>query len=229
MSESQENASTEPSVSILFKLAFEALGVTPPEVAKKIGTENAKIYNVLNDKFKPGYETVNAILKAYPLINANWLLKGQRPILFDSGTETADVADSPKIVMLPLLLASANVATVDNDSTYPVLTFNDPKMLADCVVVKLTDSSMLPRYPAGMRLVARPVKTADWEYLNSVLVLVQYCSTLVMRRIRENELLMKDFLTLYADSTDGGFVSVKRNDLQRIWQVVDIVGVDSLL
>ena len=204
----------------LFRLAFEALNETASSVASEIGTENAKIYNILTGKFKPGYGTINAMLKAYPRLNANWLMKGQRPILHESGVQ---------IIGVPLS-GMARIPLIDSTDSYvdtkpPTMNLlNGERDLRDCVVIRLTDNSMAPRYSFGTRLLSRPIPQQDWDYINSKLCVILYRKVFVMRRIKENELPSKNFLTLYADSSDGGFVIVKRDDLRSIWEVLEIVG-----
>jgi repressor LexA len=223
-----ESTNNEVNFSKWFADAFAALDVNPAEVAKKIGINNAKLYNILSGKFRPGYETVQQILNAYPRLNANWLLKGQLPILHNSGAEIVGVASNQKLLTLPLLFPTSHFDSMSVTDTYSVLANDPTQSFSDCVVVKLTDSSMSPRYPPGMRLLARPVKTADWDHINSTLTLVLYRTTLVVRRIKENELPTKNLITLHADNSDSGFVIVKREDLRSLWQIIDIVGVDLL-
>jgi repressor LexA len=215
---------TEHSFSTWFTEAFKMLDVTPSEVATRIGIPNAKIYNIVNGKFRPGYETIQQILEAYPRLNANYLMKGQLPILHISGAEIVTYG-SIESLKLPLFLApNFNPSSMNVTETYPVLTNGKPvDQLLNNVVIRLTDNSMSPRFVADTYLQATPVPAADWEYLNSVYVAVLYRNTFVVRRIRENELLTRNYLTLYAESADSGFVHVKREDLQSIWRIVSIV------
>lgn len=203
-----------------FSEAFKALDVTPSEVAKKIGVENAKLYNIVNGRFKPGYETIQQILTAYPRLNANWLMKGQKPILHESGAQIVGVPMGG-MVRVPLFDATTDY---DNSRQTTMNILNEEKDLRDYVVIQLTDDSMGPRYVRGMKLLARPILQQDWDYVNSMLVVVLYRTTFVMRRVKENELPTRNYLTLHADAPDAGFVHVKRDDLRSIWEVVDIVG-----
>lgn len=220
------NMSTKPSITEekhieWFKQAFDALDVNPSEVAKKIGVVNTKLYNILNGVAKPGYDTIQQILTAYPRLNANWLLKGQKPILHHSGVEIVGVPLSG-MARIPLIDATDNYTDTTKPPTMNLL--NDERDLKDCVVIRLTDNSMSPRYTKGTRLLARPIPMQDWDYVNSKLCVALYRTMFVMRRIKENELPSKNFLTLYADSPDAGFVIVKRDDLRSIWEVLEIVG-----
>lgn len=210
-----------------FQEAFKALDVTPSEVARKLGVENAKIYNIVNGKFKPNFTTIQQVLAAYPRLNANYLLKGQKPILESSGAEIVGAPANSNTLTLPLVVPTDNYANT-NPETFTILVQDQEFSYSECVVVRITDSSMLPRYPVGMKLLACPVPVADWDYLNSSLVLVLYRSMLVVRRVKENELVSKQVLTLYADSEDSGFVTVRRDDLRSIWRIINIVGVDVL-
>lgn len=220
MQKEQNKPIDELNFPELFRLAFEALGENGSEVAKKIGTENSKVYNILNGKFKPGYDTVSAILKAYPRLNAAWLMKGQKPILHESGVQIVGVPVGG-MARVPLFESTTNYDSTQQ-ATMDLL--NDERDLRDCVVIRLTDNSMAPRYVKGTRLLAKPIPQQDWDYVNSKLCVILYRTTLVMRRIKENDLTGRGYLTLYADSPDSGYVAVKREDLRSIWEVLEIVG-----
>ncbi|MBO0951048.1 XRE family transcriptional regulator [Fibrella forsythiae] len=211
-----------------FKILFSELGVNANEVAVKLGESNGKFYNILTGKAEPSFKTIQQLTEHYPLINADYIIRGQLPVLHKSGAVIEGGGGSARgKIELPLFEAGTGYAGQQDTYTLPVLE-KSAGSYSSAVVIRLTDNSMQPRYPVGMRLLARPVPVADWDYLNSALVMVLYRSTLVVRRIKENELVLKDLLTLYADNDDSGFVTVKREDLKSIWQVVDIVGVDTM-
>ncbi|MBO0950854.1 XRE family transcriptional regulator [Fibrella forsythiae] len=219
--QNKQNSISETDYVNWFTEAFKALEVTASEVAKRIGVDNAKIYNILNGKFKPGYGTIQEILTAYPRLNANYLMTGKLPILHNSGAEV--VGTGLIYIYLPVIVPP-NDASMNNE-TYPVLLReNNKDNLADCVVFRVTDSSMSPSFRPSTVLLARTVPIVDWEYLNSVLVAVSYRSVLVIRRVKENDLLTKGYLTLYADNEQAGYVHVKREDINSIWRVLEIVG-----
>ncbi len=214
----EEISETAPYADWL-KQAFDALEVTPVDVGKKVGESPQKYYKVLRGEARPSFDTIQQLLSAYPRLNANWLLKGQKPILHESGVLIVGVPASG-VTRLPLH-ETTNSYNETPAETMSLL--NNDIDLRNCVVARLTDDAMGPRYVKGMRLLARVVPQQDWEYTNSGLFLVLYKSTFVMRRIKENELISKDYLTLYADSPDAGFVTVKRDDLRSIWEVLEIV------
>ena len=219
---------TSSTYSDWFAQAFKALDVTPNEVAVKLGINNVKLYNIVNGKAKPGYETIQEILMAYPRLNANWLLKGQKPILHESSAVIIGPGNQlTSNISLPLYEAGNGYTISEETYSLPVLE-EQAATYSSAVIIRLIDNSMLPKYPAGMRLLAKPVPVAELDYINSMLVMILYRSTLVVRRIKENDLIGKGYLTLYADSDAAGYVLVRRDDIKSIWQVVDIIGVESL-
>lgn len=210
-----------------YRKLLEALGLNANEFANEVGFHNTKSYKFLKGESDPSYRTIQEILAKFPQINANYLVKGQLPILHRSGVEIVG-AGHTKVsqVSLPLLEPTTDFHSSNGNYDLIVTESSDYN---DAVVIRVTDNSMTPRYVPGMRLVARPVPVDDWEYLNSSLVLVLYRNVLVLRRIKENELVTRNYLTLYADSDTAGFVHVKREDLRSIWKVFDIIGAGSEL
>lgn len=207
----------------LFIDAFSALDVTASEVASKIGVANMKIYNIINGKFRPGYETVQQILAAYPRLNANWLLKGQLPILHSSNAQIVD--SGLNFVSLRFLVTTDNFLDTMSQE-YRILIPNgvDAQAYSDTVVINITDDSMLPRLPAETKLLARPVAVNDWEYTSGGLYAVLYRTNFVVRRIKGNDLPTQHMLMLHADNETYGYVHVKRDDIKSIWKVLEIVG-----
>lgn len=216
----KEETSQIAPYAVWLQQAFEALEVTPYDVGKKVEESPQKFYKILRGEARPSFDTIQQLMKAYPRLNANWLIHGQKPILHESGAVIVGVPASG-MARIPLIDATDNYTT-NQQTTMNFL--NDERDLRDCVIIRLTDNSMAPRYMKGTRLLARPIPQQDWDYVNSKLCVVLYRTTFVMRRIKENELPSKNFLTLYADSPEAGFVIVKRDDLRSIWEVLEIVG-----
>ena len=56
----------------------EALGTNYNELAKAIGLDRPdKFYNIRSGKNNPNYETLQAIVKAYPQVSCKFLLTGE--------------------------------------------------------------------------------------------------------------------------------------------------------
>jgi hypothetical protein len=209
-----------PDYAVWFRKALDALEINANDVSKKTGDNNLKYYNILNGKVRPSFDTIQQVLNAYPRLNANWLMKGQKPILHESGVQIIGIPVKD-LARLPMIDTTENY---EQAQQHTVDLLNDERDLRDHVVIQLTDNSMAPRFTKGTKLLARPIPQQDWDYVNSKLCIVLYRTVFVMRRIKENELPSKNYLTLYADSPDAGFVIVKRDDLRSIWEVLEIIG-----
>ncbi len=59
------------------KALIDKLGMTTYQFAKEIGYERKeKIYNLVNGKTQPGWETIEDIIERFPELNGDWLLRG---------------------------------------------------------------------------------------------------------------------------------------------------------
>ena len=57
-------------------------GLSAYQLAKNLGYEGPqKLYKLVQNKSKPGYETLMDILDKYPELRAEWLMRGQEPML----------------------------------------------------------------------------------------------------------------------------------------------------
>ena len=56
-------------------------GLSAYQLAKNLGYEGPqKLYKLVQNKSKPGYETLMDILDKYPELRAEWLMRGQEPM-----------------------------------------------------------------------------------------------------------------------------------------------------
>lgn len=83
--------------------------------------------------------------------------------------------------------------------------------------------TMSPQLVSGARVMATPVAEGDWVYQSGGVYAVMYRDYLVVKRIRENNLLTHQQLTLYSDHPNGGSVTISADDLRGLWKVVRIV------
>lgn len=58
------------------KKFIKAKGITASELADTIGVQRSNVSHVLNGRNKPGSVFIEKLLKAYPDLNARWLLIG---------------------------------------------------------------------------------------------------------------------------------------------------------
>lgn len=64
-------------------------GLSAYQLAKNLGYEGPqKLYKLVQNKSKPGYETLMDILNKYPELRAEWLMRGQEPMLLSDEAPT---------------------------------------------------------------------------------------------------------------------------------------------
>ena len=72
------------------KLLIEQMNMTTYQFAKELGYERKeKIYNIINGKSQPGWETIEDIVGRFPQLNGDWLLRGSGEVFkSESSTKT---------------------------------------------------------------------------------------------------------------------------------------------
>lgn len=50
--------------------------ISANEMARRVGGSRTKVYNAINGKVSPGFETIEAILSTFPDVSAEWLVRG---------------------------------------------------------------------------------------------------------------------------------------------------------
>ena len=55
----------------------------PSAFAESIDRTPQTLASILKDRNKPGYDLLEAILLAYPSVNANWLMRGKGPMMLN--------------------------------------------------------------------------------------------------------------------------------------------------
>ncbi|GAA4441047.1 hypothetical protein GCM10023091_25580 [Ravibacter arvi] len=210
---------------------FEALGITIYQIAKDLGENSSKFYNILNGRANPSYDTIARILQSYPQVSADYLLRGVLPVLRDGNARVRQTAvDEPyrDVPYLPVKFHATFVETYTEGFGYA--DFGAYQVHKDAVgflkkpvVIEVSGNSMSPQLVDGARIIATEVNQGDWMYQSGGVFAVVYRDFFVVKRIRENELLTRQYLTLHSDNPLGGSISVPAQDLRGLWKVHGIV------
>ena len=213
------------------KHVFDALGITIYQIAKELGENPSKFYNILNGRAKPSYDTIMSLLACYPQISADYLIRGTLPVLnspeanarvMESNDDTAEVPFVPVRFYATFVESYADGAGVTDTELFrvrkPVL-----KGHKRAVVLEISGSSMSPQLAHGAKVLAVPVNESDWEYQSGGVYAVMYRDYFVVKRIRDNELITRKYLTLHSDNPNGGNVTVPLQDIRGMWKIVTIV------
>ena len=214
------------------KQVFDALGITIYQIAKELGENPSKFYNILNGRAKPSYDTIMSLLACYPQISADYLIRGIMPVLNppEGNAQLMAVSDDDTIEVpfVPVKFYATFVESYsDTIRSTDTEMFRVRKPLArghkNPVVLEISGSSMSPQLTHGAKVLAVPVSENNWEYQSGGVYAVMYRDYFVVKRIRDNELLTRQYLTLHSDNPNGGNVTVPLRDIRGLWKIVAIV------
>lgn len=66
------------TIDVRLQQLIEALDISVLEFARQLGEHRGeKIYHILHGRLKPRYETLEKILRVFPQVNGDWLLRGE--------------------------------------------------------------------------------------------------------------------------------------------------------
>lgn len=227
------NIEAEETIQDRLKQVFEGLGMTIYQISKDLGENPSKFYNILSGRAKPSYDTIMSLLACYPQIRADFLLRGIHPVLADGtdgGNSKFTVSDENliEVPFVPIKFYASFVETytegfrkMDMD-TYRVRS-SSVRSNKPAVVIEISGNSMTPQLGNGAKVLAEQVDQSNWEYQSGGIYAVMYRDYFVVKRIRDNELMTKKYLTLHSDNPLGGSVTVSQKDLRGIWKIVSIV------
>jgi len=93
------------------KQLFEHYKLSTYEANNRLGyNRTSKLYKVLKNEVRPGYETIVDLLASFPEVSADWLLMGQGPMLRADATDAA----KPALTQHQVVRGDKVVVTVDD-------------------------------------------------------------------------------------------------------------------
>ncbi len=212
---------------------LKALDITPYQMAKTLGYNNGdKIYNIINRKNKPGFDTLHDILTHYPQVNSDWLLRGEGIMFRNQKAEEvpADVALTPAVLyrpmedweegkMIPLVdkYAYASLLNGFADTDQENMTriyLSDLRPGRTYVGIRIYGDSMHPTIADHDVLVASQLEGPGEIKSNYIYIIVTvdgvYCKRVVNHGTR---------LQLKSDNRAHPYFSVDVKDVRSVWEV----------
>ncbi len=210
---------------------FDALEISIYQAAKDLGENSSKFYNILNGRAKPSYDTIMRLLEQYPQVRADFLLRGQRPVLDEPEPNGKVIELQVRYTDLPFVptrfYASFIETYIEGLSMDQLEIYRVPVDVVgnhkNVVVIEVAGNSMSPQLANGAKVLAVLVDPSNWEYQSGGIYAVIYRDFFVVKRIKDNELLTKQRLTLHSDNPNGGTVTIPLKDIRGIWKVVRVI------
>ncbi|WP_234734543.1 helix-turn-helix domain-containing protein [Tellurirhabdus bombi] len=229
----------------------EYLGVNQEEMSKRIETTQSNYSGMETGRRPIGKRISKEIISAFEL-NPDWFetgegemfLKGKQAVKYQNEelekhfkvTEPhipfIDDESSYEMVTLPYVsvpLRASFAEMSDPEANYGRLSRIQVRVYPGedtkgQIVFAVNGDSMEPRLPSGTKVRCKKVLPEDWPYISSGVYAVSYANSFVIKRVKNNELLAKGYLTLHSDNTEtGGSSDVPANQIQNIWKVLRVV------
>ena len=230
-----ETLSGQTTINERFEQALKAVGVKPAEVARRLGTEPVKLYNIINGRAKPSVQTLEDITNLFPQISTDYIIKGLGTVLNRPEIEILGRAMEPtqagNFITVPFVPVNAYATFAEQFFTecenpledgYHLLS-RSGRSIKNCVVIEVRGNSMSPQINDGAKVLARCIGHDDWRYQSGGVYAVLFGDHFVVKRIVENELLTKETLTMHSDNRLGGVVTVNQGDIRGMWQVIEVL------
>jgi len=217
------------------------------QVIKNVGYKSQRQFLVNNgfnqallNKIRNGHQSTPAVLirklgSDYG-VNVNYLFTGLgEPFTASSGQDGSTamaINGQSNFVEVPFITEKATASFIENfsattayngEETYRVYVKDGEELPKNASVVAVHGDSMEPQLVSGARILIAPVSISDWIYQNSGVYAVAYSSYLVVKRIKDNDLMRQRFLILHSDNPKGGSLTVPAADIRGLWKVIKVV------
>ena len=211
-------------------------GLSAYQLAKNMGYEGPqKLYKLVQNKSKPGYETLMDILDNYPELRAEWLMRGELPMLqTEAGAVvpqaaapypghpyavTVDVRGDEQISVVSTKAQAGYLVARDVEDTLQELeTIKVPGHRGKSVrAFEVAGDSMQPTIGPGDVVIASFTERMDLIQPKHVYVVVTHDRLMVKRLrgpVRKNEPI-----ELLSDNRFYDPFFLPQKDLKELWQV----------
>ena len=107
--------------------------------------------------------------------------------------------------------------------TYPVIPQNGEKINSeDYCIFEIYGDSMIPTVNQGSLVLAKLIKEDKWEYAEGVVIVV-YGKSLVIKRIKKNNLFINNTILLCSDNPLRGELLIERSEIRAIYKAKRII------
>jgi phage repressor protein C with HTH and peptisase S24 domain len=211
------------------------------QLAKNLGYEGPqKLYKLIQNKSKPGYETLMDILDHYPQMRSEWLMRGDEP-MFKTTDAKSEVKTAPSYTGMP------SVVTVDANGKEVIIvvprkaeagyllardvddTMEEPETLSIPGILggrtvrafEVSGNSMQPTLNQGDLVVATCTERLDLIQPKHVYVVVAR-DRIMVKRLR-GPVKRNEPIELLSDNRFYDPFILPQTDLKELWQVQAVV------
>lgn len=209
-------------------------GITIGTMEKKIGASKGVLSRAIAKGTDIQSKWIESVVENYPQYSANWLLTGNGNMLVNEDRQVQLKGKAVKAtdlyVEVPYISKRATASFVEslynNDpecETYPVIPQKGENINSnDFCVFEVYGDSMTPTINQGALVLAKQIKEEKWEYAEGVVIVV-FGKSLVIKRIKKNNLFINNTILLCSDNPLRGEVLVERAEIRAIYKAKRII------
>ena len=223
------------TISERLKLVRRKRGLTQQEMANLLTIARPTVAQLEGGRHQPSNEVLETIISKLD-ISRDWLWFGTgemeenfsigHPARLMSLSVEVEYIDCP---LIPVPARAAFMEMVGQEVGYShfktVRIYNpSPELLqGEPLVFELDGDSMEPQLRPGMQVAVMPLPLENSKYVVSGVYVVAFSNQLIVKRIKDNDILTKGQLTLHSDNPKAGSLTVESADLRGLWKVIDII------
>ena len=220
----------QQTVKDRIKLFLEKKNLTGIDFCNTIGVSSGFI-SAMRTSLQP--DKIKSIAINYPELSIEWLLTGEGSMLkqpLERNIKRAMPFLREDLVEVPFVSRTASASFIESycnareiSETISVHGITKEELDKNgYIAFEVDGDSMYPTLKDNSRILAKPVDVGDWEYAVGV-HFVCYSNSLVVKRIKKNDLMFDKVLTLSSDNENGGEMTIKKGDIRGMWKAVSII------
>lgn len=201
-------------------------GISTREFQEQCGLSNAYVANL---KRAPTADKIEKILRSFPELNVNWLLKGEGEMLNSAADERPYSIENSNYTLVPLInidsvggMSNGNIITSGEQYTERLVPFTEAR--DGDVAIYQSGDSMNPGIPSGSILLIRHVP--DWrEYFGygDVFVLWLKDDRRLTKQIKKYSPDPSNYITCHSFNPDYGDEELPKKYIREVWKVIKVL------
>lgn len=188
-------------------------GLSVAAFERSIGMANASFGKSLKKGGAIGTDKLENILRTYPELSPQWLLKGEGEMILQKGNGSKTTNIIKGIPFIPENLIKVRYLDIhptatftEYESTPPedydytfILPLPGEEFNENDIVFPVRGDSMEPRIPDNAEVLGKFIRKSQWHWAKGV-VLIAFDNAFVIKRILENKLDSDNYLILGSDN-----------------------------
>jgi len=228
-------AEQDTRVLVAIQALKEYLGIkSDRQLLLKMGLNQALFYKIRSGVQKASLELINLLIENYE-VNPAFIFKGEgNPLQTKMRIDgpNANFIASEEFISLPLVNAKAAASFIetfldDHEKLTTEFVKVPSSMLQgisakDMLIVEILGESMEPQLRHGAKVIGKHIRKDEWQYQHGGVYIVLYDKSLVVKRIKDNELLLNQRLMLHSDNVNSGSFPVPAESIREMWKVISL-------